>query len=757
MARAARREIGMPEEAREVPKKKSPETRPVLKLNLEAEQLSLGELVDLFGADGETHEAVVAGEVDGVQVFSLENGLRIATNEKEQDAREAASLTYETIDESFDRALDAVIQIKGIQPEEAQELRRLLADKRAEILMKAVIESSPDAAVVHAVQSLIEADLGAQGVIQKTKVKRSKAAQEALLADIEIKRQEREMSLNAAQQELMESRTAADAAERAEDENAYKDAMKRVYAAELLVVDLRQRFHRGASSTEKSQIALETQGAVKPEPDDLYDEGLESVKKRIDTLQNQMRAADKAKDEVTWTIANDELNRHRTMLPVIERAAQLEQIDELVETTMKSLDEQNKEEVKNQRVKIKEKVRYWDNISVTSEEALARLQSRIEEVKGGRAFWEARGMVLDDSYDEEEGMLDNKLKQATETFRAAEREIMDLIGANKELVIRNADVLLDKEGLKLLDAKLGAESTLLRQMHDLYRSEPERTLKVVAKLMKGKTLRDTTRTTLEKFLNDPEGNVTEDSIDIEQRVNDTFTEYTEPESESTNTEDQFTPPADPSRFDNFEALLEDNATDKADSDDFEIDIEEPQQADHSPSWEVPQSDFENFLHSVEYDKKLWCKAPGDRVAKLWILKHIDTQTARIRLERKSGTEYVQIEIPVTPDFLKLNERNLVPKPRVLTPRAEFTEPSPEPSTNDIEDEFFGEGEKGDALYAPAPSDQARARLASKPRGNRAGEATQITRLSDIEPPAQAPEPEAPKVPKKSFWKWITGG
>jgi hypothetical protein len=477
-----RENIPAPEdEARTVDPLAQTQEMPAIKPEL-IPALRAGDTVETKFAGGSSVEARVIAEVDGIRVLQFPGGERLASTPAEDMTREQAQNSYKRLSNAYDSAVDAVVMASGLTAQEEENLRRQLADLDSQVLMEATLSDNPDKAMADSLQAIIKSEDGP----------------EAMMTDAN------ERSLSDVTAQLMDLRQQADTAEDQNDEKEYNRLMVQIYATETLQAGLRIDSHPEADQTEKQRIEVESRGAVKPQADEIYDEGIENVIARVKQLENDMRQADKDKDEVAWTIARDEYQRHLVMMPMLKQADELERIDAEIEQMKQDAVSKEKISRKTERTRVRSKRTYWRNILESTLAKNAELLLEKEKLQSGEAYWVDTGMIDADEFATRKDVITEKSKQLFERYKTALARVEELNADNEHL--KNAGINFDFDTTTPINT---AQTTLFRKLNDLQRENPGRVNRVVDRLLASDKTSDVTRDVLMAFKGEVPGDTTE--------------------------------------------------------------------------------------------------------------------------------------------------------------------------------------------------------------------------------------------------------
>ncbi len=708
---------GMKESEKMAPKQKREIRKPAEAIVID--ETDVGDLDEFrVGAD-RTEKAVVVGKSEEGTVLSLESKLHVVTNPKEQKAYEISTADEQVMKLSLLKAVDNYCQAVGLSADETREIKQVLKNKSEEIFLRATLADNQDEAIVSSVTKFVDFYLKKTQGEREERTAKKQFAIEAGEKVKEIKAQDQlVVSLSEATQEFAHAKIQADEAYKANNEKAYQDAVDRCNAAQNLISKLRLQLKPEATPEQQTVVKEEAKGAVVPEPDALYDEGFEAVKNRLKELEQTMKDADKAKDETAWTVANDEYSRHRVMMPILEQADLLERIDKTVEFAIQNATQREEQKLAFKKEvsqdKVREKESYWRNIGV----GLKKMQQKLDNLSNAYDFLVGSGQMTEEKYKQYKNAHEKAVTDLKQQLTSEELQLKDLVAANSILEKRGLEMAFDQRIEDRLEEQRGQTTTLTNKLRDAYAENPDRVMSSVKKLLKSKTIRDTTRAILQKFVDHP---VMEEKLpepDVDSAINAAFIESGKPTAEPIPTETSIERSA-------WEDDIEPETPGMSDSEQVRDAFRLPEPGEGMPGWEVSQGKFEAFLHAVEINDPIAIKIDG-KMQRGWKLKAVDTLTSKLTLERKEGTEYVQIFPKLTQEILDLNGLN--------------------------------EPESSDSLPEEAPNSFVRpARMENRPRGDQEFVNTGIIRVAEQpqEVPPQASQPSAPE-PKKSLWGKFKG-
>lgn len=559
------------------PKQERQRAPEVVELDLDA---NIGDLME-FHVPGEKKERVVfVGNSEEGMVVALNSGLRATVNQKEGRAFDVSFKNEQSMKLALLKSIDNYCKAIGVDAEEALIMRRALIEKSEEIFFRAESQENPDDAIFQRVKTYIDSRVNLVSDLKTAK--EQKAENDALKEKQAIaeKQAQLEISLAEATQEYAHAKMQADEAYKTENEKAYQDAVNRCNTAQNLISKLRLELKPNASPAEQQIVKEETKGAVQPEPDELYDEGFEVVKNRLKELEQQMKDADKAKDETAWTVANDEYNRHRVMMPILEQADLLERIDKTVQFTIQNATEREekklafKKEVSKE--KVREKMSYWRHIG----SELRQMNQQLDNLSNAYDFLVGSGGMSDEEYQQDKTELETAVAELKKQLTTEALQLKDLVTANDLLEKKGLEMNFDQRIEDKLEESRGQQTTLLNKLRDAYTENPDRVMSSVKKLLKSKTIRDTTRSILQAFVDQPGTEQTLPEPDIDSAIDSAFAEFAKPIVEP-----------------NIEPIVEETQ-----SDDFEIDLgPEPETPQTKPSDSLAKliDRFNNFNPDAE--------------------------------------------------------------------------------------------------------------------------------------------------------------
>ncbi len=461
--------------------KSSPETHQEEQAaNPESSHFTIAERQTFHSSDGTERHPMCLGVSDGVGVLAFESGQVLATTTTEQAVRAEMEKEHTSLEASFDRAIDAVMASSGMVNNERARVKARLHERRVELLMEASLEDNPSETLIQIVRETIE---------------RNEQHRSA-----EITQYEKNLSLK--QSELQQARARADVAEKAEDEKSYKEAMREVYLYEGAIMEFKKRLDvlRAVETSPKEQEerTLEIQGAVIPTPDELYDVGIDAVRDRVKELEQSMQTADQAHDEVAWLVARNEYNHHRVMMPILEQAHQLEEIDlDLEGLKAISLGRQEQDKLfKQARTRVK--MIQWRNITAGTMEKMEEIKIRLDAMPKIRAQYE--GSIREEIFQEEETRLKSEGMKIAAEWKEALKMTQQMAQAHEKLKNAGVELVFDEEMNEKASEQGEKEKGLFSTLQDLYVVHPERVRTSLERLINSTTTRDVTKALLKRFL-----------------------------------------------------------------------------------------------------------------------------------------------------------------------------------------------------------------------------------------------------------------
>ncbi|MBI2475507.1 hypothetical protein HYV69_03730 [Candidatus Uhrbacteria bacterium] len=346
-------------------------------------------------------------------------------------------------------AAESAVKAAGLKGNEAKEALALLAEEAPKVIAKAMGEKNPEKALSDFV--LEEARAVASGKSEKSV-----------------------LSLEALTEQLAHARQKADTAK---NDREYKAALVEIHAVEKAVYETRVALNPDASKKEKIEIANQVDGAVELIPDPLYEDGYKAVKNRIVELEKIMKDADKNKDGVAWTVARNEYDRHRAILPVLEKVEMVLDVKAQIDAMIaEKIWEQNEYSSKKREKGTMQK-KFWKGVIERQE----KLQRTIEDGI----------MVLTQKQNEDTGKdiekLEAKRLESLEFLQTAQKNIQKVEKEMEEL--ENMGVLIDFDTEEKPNE---ARSALYFQLMDTYKENPKEVMNYIDGMIKSKKVNTST-------------------------------------------------------------------------------------------------------------------------------------------------------------------------------------------------------------------------------------------------------------------------
>ncbi|MCX6715255.1 MAG: hypothetical protein NTX72_05600 [Candidatus Uhrbacteria bacterium] len=416
----------------------------------------IGKMREVKAVDGSKREEIFVGQSESTQTYARigadgETRLR-AADPKESSARLDAAKSFNELAGSIDAMAKAIL---GTMPSLSAEARS--ASLRA-------IESNPLGLVSEALKSQKNPN-EALGTLLRSKLEQHP----------EVRQASTEQSLLQLESTKRQATELARTAEKSGDEQAFKDAQADIYAAEKQISALQERLNPNASEAEKQVRADQVEGFVTILPEPVYEQGVGAVQARLKELEGIMSKADKGNDQLAWNTARNEYDRHRAIMPTLERVQNLQTIEAAAQKAMddgvaKQLLERGKA-----RARSRAKKSYWgkvaDDTTYTLSQVTESMRS-LEKLAAGGANVDSDYAKIDASRKE----LEAYLGQVKGQIESAQQE-------NDRLKEAGIEINLEPD-MKVV----GATTELYMDLATMNRQNPELVATYVASALKSKSV-----------------------------------------------------------------------------------------------------------------------------------------------------------------------------------------------------------------------------------------------------------------------------
>ncbi|MBI5369704.1 hypothetical protein HZA85_00725 [Candidatus Uhrbacteria bacterium] len=480
--------------AREIEPKQSPEMEEVLgqqEQETGVEQLKVGAQVEVPRVDGGTSkDAVVASGEDGL-VLARKEGEAVllrATDGRELGAEQAAARQLDLFDQAYESAADSAVKAAGLKGEQADAASRMMGAKASGIIAEALATDHPEQAIAQSVQGNAEA--------VKADESELKAAGIARMMEL----------LNDAKRD----------ADGATTDEAYNEAVLRIRAAERALFELRGASQPEASEDDRSKLASEAQGYAEVIPDPIYNEGVEAVQVRLDDLEAEMKKADQTKDEVAWTVAREEYERHRALMPILEKADEIMKAQQEVAQAQAAIDArveatkvQHKAEVGAERGRVRAKRSYWNRLADGVNEVITGIENAMRSLDQGPASAKA---------EQEYAKFDAERKAQRAKLEEVRGKVQGLSQENE--VLKGLGVELDFETTASEAPIDAAREKLYQTLKDMHNGNPEGVLRYVRGALKSPKTPEANRVILEAFQTDAETGFKKPEVAVQEAAHE---------------------------------------------------------------------------------------------------------------------------------------------------------------------------------------------------------------------------------------------
>jgi hypothetical protein len=406
-----------------------------------------GTEVESTRSDGElVHEVVIGSSEssDGntiVLARKSEGGPLLRVVGKDELARsERTEHQLDLYSDAATSAAESAVKAAGLKGKEAKEALASLALEAPKVIAKAMGEKDPEKAIIDVIRE------GGQ----------------------------RAQSIEALTEQLAHARQKAD---KAKNDREYNAALVEIHAVENAVYDARVALNPDASKKEKNEIANQVDGAVEIILDPLYEEGSKTVQNRIVELEKIMRDADKNKDGVAWMVARNEYDRHRAILPVLEKVDVVLDVKAQIDAMIaRKIWEQNEYSSKK-REKGSMQKKFWKGVI----DRQNKLQRTIED--GISALTQKQNEEIGKDVDK----LESKRLESLGLLQTAQKNIQEV---EKEMeVLENMGVLIDFDTEEKPNE---ARSALYFQLMDTYKESPKEVMDYIDGMLKSNKMNKST-------------------------------------------------------------------------------------------------------------------------------------------------------------------------------------------------------------------------------------------------------------------------
>ena len=283
------------------------------------------------------------------------------------------------------------------------------------------------------------------------------------------------LSLEVLTEQLASARQKADTAK---NDREYNAALVEIHAVEKAVYDARVVLNPDASKEEKVEIANQVDGAIEIIPDQLYEEGYKTVQNRIVELEKMMRDADKNKDGVAWMVARNEYDRHRAILPVLEKVDVVLDVKAQIDAMIaRKIWEQNEYSSKEQE-KLLTRQNFWKGVIGRQKKLLRTIEDGISALTQKEDKEEA-GKDID--------KLESKRLGSLGLLQTAQKTIQEI--KNEMIVLENMGVSIDFDTEEKPNE---ARSALYFQLMDTYKESPIEVMNYINGMLKSKKVNAST-------------------------------------------------------------------------------------------------------------------------------------------------------------------------------------------------------------------------------------------------------------------------
>ena len=420
--------------------------------NIEAPEVEMttyefGTEVESTRSDGELVQEIVIGSSEtsdgNTIVLARKNGTKPLLRVVDSGEFVSSKRTDHQLDLYSDAATSAAesaVKAAGLKGKEAKEALAILASEAPKVIAKAMGEKDPEKALIDMIRE------GGQQV----------------------------SSLEALTEQLAHARQKADTAK---NDREYNAALVEIHAVEKAVYDARVALNHEASKEEKVEIANQIDGAVELIPDPLYEEGYKTVQNRIVELEKMMRDADKNKDGVAWMVARNEYNRHRAILPVLEKVDVVLDVKAQIDAMIaRKIWEQNEYSSKKQEKGSMQK-KFWKGVIDRQEKLLRTVEDGISTLT----------QKQDGEIGKDVDKLESKRLESLGLLQTAQKNIQEV---EKEMeVLESMGVLIDFDTEEKPNE---ARSALYFQLMDTYKENPKEVINYIDGMLKSKKVNAST-------------------------------------------------------------------------------------------------------------------------------------------------------------------------------------------------------------------------------------------------------------------------
>lgn len=436
----------------------------------------VGSIEHAKGIDGTDREEIRFGASEsGTQSYevsarkSADGEVRLrAVSPLEVAAHDEAAKSFEQLYSNFDAMAQATLQT----------MPGLTEDARAQA-MKAIAELNPLDLVGSAVKSQKNPNEALAGLLRAK-----------LEAHPEVKTAS-EKSLLQLESMRRQATEAARIAEKSGDEKAFHDAQADIYASEKQILALQERLNPNASPAEKQTQVDRIEGFVQILPEPVYEQGVDAVQARLKELEALMSKADKANDQLAWQTARNEYDRHRAIMPTLERVQKLQTLESDAQKAMDEAVAKQLLERGKARARTRAKKSYWnkvaDDATFTLGQVTEALRTLEKSAQGGK------------NVDAEYAKADAARKELEAYLEQVKGQIETLQQENDHLKEAGLDINLEPD-LKVV----GAKTEIYMNLATMSRENPDLVATYVASALKSKNTSPATLGILKEFKADLE-------------------------------------------------------------------------------------------------------------------------------------------------------------------------------------------------------------------------------------------------------------
>lgn len=434
----------------------------------------------------------------GHEIGSIEHAKAIDGADREEirfGASESGTQSYEV---SARKSADGEVRLHAVSPLEikahddaAKNFEQLYGNFDA--MAQAILQTMPgltEDARAHAMKAIAELNpLDLVGSAVKSQKNPNEALAGLLRANLEAHPEVKtasEKSLLQLESLRRQASEAARIAEKSGDEKAFHDAQADIYASEKQILALQERLNPSASPVEKQKQVDRIEGFVQILPEPVYEQGVEAVQARLKELETLMTKADKSDNQLAWQTARNEYDRHRAIMPTLERVQKLQTIELDAQKAMDEAVAKQLLERSKARARTHEKKNHWNKVANDTTFTLGRVTEALrtleKSAQGGK------------NVDVEYAKTDAARKELEAYLEQVKGEIETLKQEDNYLKEAGIDINLGPD-IKVV----GASTELYTNLAIMNRENPDLVATYIASALKSKNISPATLGILKEF------------------------------------------------------------------------------------------------------------------------------------------------------------------------------------------------------------------------------------------------------------------